>query len=188
MTYRIPQDPQQPSSSQPSQTHRQPFYRDYGVENPLLDADMGQQKEGEPGQPYQPFFSDRDPQVSRPQPPFDRPIDDRPIDDRPIDRPSQRPRPNRSHFSWGEELKQRATAATQSVFGLGSQLAETVQQDPELSQVGLVGVTLLILGILLLWQWRLGVAVLVGSAALFLTYSWALPGGRPAVAALARAS
>lgn len=77
-----------------------------------------------------------------------------------------------------QDWSQRATTTVKSVFGLGSQLAETIQADPELSQVGLVGATLLILGILLLWQWRLGLAVLVGSATLLVSYSLAMPGGR----------
>ncbi len=178
MTHRTPQDPRQSSSPQPS--HRQPFYRDYGVADPLVEPEVGALEDSDPRQVYQPPFSDRDPQISRPQPSFERPSERTTSERTRRDyNRTERQKPERKwrDYDWREQLKQRTTAATKSVFGLGSQLAETVQEDPELSQVGLVGVTLLILGILLLWQWRLGVAVLVGSAALFLIYSWALPGG-----------
>ncbi len=95
-----------------------------------------------------------------------------------VDPSTADPSPAGRRAAGAKDWGQRATTTVKSVFGLGSQLAETIQADPELTQVGLIGVTLLILGILLLWQWRLGLAVLVGSATLLVSYSLTMPGGR----------
>ncbi len=125
-------------------------------------------------------MSHRIPPDSQPVPPFRDPAmpDLNGWPQAEVDPPTADPSPAGGRTAGAKDWGQRATSTVKSVFGLGSQLAETIQADPDLSQVGLVGATLLILGILLLWQWRLGLAVLVGSATLFVSYSLTMPGGR----------
>jgi hypothetical protein len=77
---------------------------------------------------------------------------------------------NKTLFYYWRFIYQRI----KDLFSKGS----TLVGDPEESRLLLTGGILLAIGILLLWQWQLGLAVMAGSLVMILVYSFQTPSGQ----------